>query len=203
MTRGDNEIVIHNLKDILKDSESWPLIKQSMKEMIPSPKRLLILVAIFLATDVSLYFGNKTMLERTTLILSNTNTICLTLLAMVFTGYALFSALMNRNTMETLLKHKIGSISLYKKYNMAFLGLSIYYLSIIIVNFIFLIFLNNLPPDWHLAFLSSKTNLMLSTGILSIYLVIILNAIVEIKCFLYNLYQCFSLHAYSNIIRKD
>jgi hypothetical protein len=201
---GDEERVAkQSVLELLRDIKSDKVICMSMKELKPSPRRMLFLSAIFIIIFILTYTNNSVLITiRVKEIINHITTISLTLLMMTFTGYAIFQALVNGKTLETLLKKRDKDISLFKKFNLMFMGLNISYLSIIIISFLLCIILENIPTNWHIQMFSSDVNNIIATSLLSCYLVFVLNAFVEIKSFLYNLYQCFTLHAYSKYINK-
>jgi hypothetical protein len=111
------------------------------------------------------------------------------------TGYAIFQALVNGDTLITLLKISEKEKSKFQEYNYFFLAFSILYTIIIISNFCIALFLRNVSLDWHIAYFSVKVNNAIYSIVVSAYITIVLNALIEIKSFVYNLYQIFSTNA--------
>ncbi|WP_261134392.1 hypothetical protein, partial [Bacillus sp. Marseille-Q3570] len=116
----------------------------------------------------------------------------------IITGYAIFQALANGNTVLQLIaiNHE-GKLDKFTVYNLYFYGLSIFFLFIIILNFILLFTFKYIPSNWSLKFISKGTNEYISASLITFYLIININFLIEVKCFIYNLFQTFITNASS------
>ncbi|KXG78273.1 hypothetical protein [Thermotalea metallivorans] len=208
MNQSQKHQLKENLKDLLAEETFNAVLKRSIGEIKFSKRRvflLLILLLICSIPAINIGFSDNT-IERIIRIIDRANALIVALLAILFTGYALFQALVSGNTLKQLLLHEEGKASMFKKYNLFFFILAITYLSIIIINFILILIFDNIPSDWQLPYFDTQTNSIIASILVSIYFLIIINSMIEMKCFLYNLYQCFSVNAVAstlNIIGKE
>ena len=199
---SENEKILESLRDLLGDQESLKLIKISTASLKCSKRRCMILLLMSFCLLIPLwYIGSSShTIDSTIKIIQLSNDVIIPIFAMLFTGYALFQALVGGNTLKKMLIEKINNASAFKTYNLYFFSLAIYFLCIIILNFILLIVFENIPPDWAFPYLTQFANSVWATLLLLIYVIVNVNALIEVKSFLYNLYQCFSINAYANVI---
>ncbi|MEC0093430.1 hypothetical protein [Paenibacillus macquariensis] len=199
MTRDDKDTIRQSIHGLLSDTDPDKLILKSLRSIMPSKRRkLFITAALFLSVVIYLFYFSRAYtnaIERTMNLIETVNTISLPVLGLAVTGYAIFQALANGDTLITMLKVNENEKSKFQEYNYFFLAFSILYIFIIIINFLTIVFLRNVSLDWHISFFSLTVNNVIYSLVMSIYFTFILNAFVEIKCFVYNLYQIFSTNA--------
>lgn len=189
--------LLENIKDLIemKKKSSFQIYKLALQYSSISNKRLFILFIFFIITFCMIYFlifPRITALNLIASISSDINTIIIPLFAVIITGYAIFQALVNESTTKILLKVKDKkSKSKYMAFNLYFYGISISYLIIIIINFCLIMITKYLPTDLYLPFLPCWLNEVLSAFIISFYISIVLFLLVELKSFVYNLFQVF------------
>ncbi|MEK5645858.1 hypothetical protein BK138_32245 [Paenibacillus rhizosphaerae] len=200
-----NDNIKESIKNILGDNSFNKLLFNSIAMLKLSRRRKLGLVLLWVLLFV-LYMlvFNKHIdaIKSTKDIVGNAQSIIVSLFSVVITGYAIFQALTNGKTLIAMLKVNREKMSKFQEYNYFFFSISLLYLFIIIINFITSIFLNNIPDKWSLSFLDKKTNDTFYSVLVSLYIVFILNALIEMKSFVYNLYQLFSTHAVASAIQQ-
>ncbi|EPY2307635.1 hypothetical protein ACXATD_003332 [Clostridium sporogenes] len=202
MNQMEKEKITISIADLLKDKKCSQIILEALYTIKPSLKRVMFLtVSIFLLLNplINMAFSKDT-ISKFIKMIDISNTVILVLLGMTFTGFSLFQALATKSTLKQLLINKVKDKSLFKEYNLFFFGINIINLIIIILNFCLTIFMNNIPKNWSLPFFNTKWNNYISLILIILYVILNLFAISEIKSFLYNIYQCFSLNAASNVI---
>ncbi len=150
---------------------------------------------ILLCAYILLFNKNGEAIKDFLNLLHIVNNIAIPTLALAITGYAIFQALVNGDTLITLLKVSDDDLSKFQEYNYFFLAFSVLFLFIIISNFILEIVIGNLDPDWQIFFFQTNINNILYSLGTSIYITFIINALFELKSFIYNLYQIFSTNA--------
>lgn len=185
------------IHDHLKDINSDKLIIQALFSLAPSKRRIILLLILFLFF-MSLYhflFHIEDPINSSIEIFKTVNVVVLPVLALAVTGYAIFQALVSGKTLITLLEVEQGEYSKFKAYNFFFLSFSVLSLFMVILNFILLILFNNISSTWSLDFLDPETNYVLFTILICVYITFLVNLLIEVKCFLYNLYQIFVINA--------
>lgn len=201
---SDNAKVIGGLKDILKDTDSFRLILISLKMLRCSRIRLtiLIIIAVILVIPLGYVgFGEDTVTIAMKIV-DMSNSIIIPVFSVLFMGYALFQALVGGSTLKRMLIEEIEDKSMFKTYNLFFYGITIYNLFIIILNYFLLIVFQSVPKNWSIPFFGQIFNNILASALLLIYVIINIYALFEVKSFLYNIYQCFSMNAYATIVSE-
>lgn len=188
----------------LKKDNSFKLFLKSLSCFSISKKRIIILGCLFIIifnTQKLLLFPKVSAINIISDITVNINTVIIPLFGIIITGYAIFQALANGNTLIRLIQvsHKKES-NKFAIYNIYFYGISIFYLGIIIMNFLLLITFKYLPSDWSLGLFSDSINEYIAAALITVYLVIIFNFLIEMKSFIYNLFQIFITNATSSAI---
>ncbi|WP_209125161.1 hypothetical protein [Alkalihalobacillus sp. BA299] len=123
------------------------------------------------------------------------NEIVIPTFAVIITGYAIFQALVNGETLITLISMDSKERSRFAEYNYYFLGLSLLYLILIIFNLLALLIFKNMSKEWHLQFLSNKLNEGITSFLIAVYVTFVIHSLIELKSFIYNLFQCFNINA--------
>lgn len=199
------EELIKNLKEMqrYKDITFSKLLIRAFYTIKPSKKKLTLLIIIFIGM---LYPGYMIIESDSTInilsqIIEKSNTVIMALFAIVFTGYALFQALVNRNTLKNLFVSKGTKYILFDEYNLYFFELAILYVFLIAFNYIFNIIVLTINPNIIPALYKNILNIFLN-GFISLYVTIIFFSIIEIKSFILNLFQCFNISATSSMIES-
>jgi len=207
-----NDNKTHFLKaidDILKDNTSFKLLLNSLSCLKLSFKRLISLIIIWLiiyCSYISFLVNYINGVESSKEILNSIYVVIIPIFTVIITGYSIFQALTNGRTLMALLKASDKERSKFQEYNYFFFSVSMLYLFIIITNFILSIILSSLPKDWYFPYFTSSVNNQIFSVLITTYIVFVLNALIEMKSFIYNLYQLFSSHAVASAIdqlKKD
>ncbi|SIR47830.1 hypothetical protein SAMN05878494_3942 [Bacillus cereus] len=183
------------------NAKSDQFVKKSLALQIPSKRRFLFLVMVsvtFFAVHYCLLVHSESYIENFTDLLGNINDIIVPTFAVIITGYAIFQALVNGSTLINLMTVSEADKSKFEEYNLYFFGLSLLYLGIIILNLLLMLFFKNVPNDWSLPFLSNQVNEIIASVLMTIYLAILMHSLIELKSFVYNLFQCFTINAVSS-----
>ncbi|WIG36137.1 hypothetical protein [Bacillus toyonensis] len=181
--------------------KSDQFVKKSLALQIPSMRRFLFLVVVSLAFFAIHYFllvHSESYIENFTDLLGNINDIIVPTFAVIITGYAIFQALVNGSTLINLMAVSEAEKSKFEEYNLYFFGLSLLYLGIIILNLLLMLFFKNVPADWSLPFVSHQVNEIIASVLMTLYLGILMHSLMELKSFVYNLFQCFTINAVSS-----
>lgn len=195
----------NSLSSILEEqanNNSNPIFRQSLVQVLSFKghgKLMLICMIGILICAIYIGFSEHT-IAIVKEIVDVSMTITLGLLAIFFTGYTLFQALSTKGTLVTLLTSttslytsiiplKKVQAPIYKVYNLYFLGISYYTTLIILLNFFLKIFLASIPEDFYIKAFSYTMNSALASILLIIYLLINVKLVLEVKSFLYNIYQ--------------
>lgn len=125
--------------------------------------------------------------------------IIISLIAIVFTGYAFFQALINDRLLIALLSVDSKKNANLAKTNEYFAEVMTDQITCLIVDFAVAAFSIIMPNDWCL-FSNNAINEILAFGALLFFFYINIESIWEMRSFVYNVYQLYNLHAYSRIL---
>lgn len=203
---NNKEKLRENTLDLLeyKKLNSKELFIKSIGNFKLSMERSFFLLFLFSLCAVvlkTIIFPSTAAITVITDLTVNTNTVIVPIFAVIITGYAIFQALANENTIITLLtvKHE-GTVSKFAIYNLYFFGIVCCYLILIITNFILLFIFKYFPEEWSSNLFSNTVNEIIAAVCISFYFVVLVNFIIEIKSFVYNLFQVFITSASSSSI---
>ncbi|GGC97824.1 hypothetical protein [Pontibacillus salipaludis] len=205
MQPNDKKKLSQNADQLLQGLIFKEVLKRSITSLKFSKNRLFILIGFFIAFfNLYLFVFTKHIngIEHTLTIVENVTTFSITILAVLITGYAIFQALATGSTLYNLVKTKQGSVSYFMRYNDYFFSVSLLYLSVIVLNFLLFIFLNGIPVNWSLPFYCTNGNNTIYSFLMSLYIILILNSLFELKSFIFNLYSVFSTNAAIAAINK-
>jgi len=129
--------------------------------------------------------------------------IILALFGIVFTGYALFQALIGKEMLIRMLQsitYKGGKeISKLQESNELFAETMMLQFLCISGSFLLLVVLKCVPEDWCLFGNKSQNDFFAGVGIF-IYFYVMFNAVIEIKSFVFNMIELFNFHAGTRVI---
>lgn len=184
-----------------------PISKEEKKKLlyelfIPSYKRRIVILGIIIILIYFIFWkalqeNNFKIFYKITLnLIELSQNIFLVFIAILVTGYALFQAILTKNQILILCKSNLNERSNFTKFNFYFYNLGLFYSSIIVFNFIFLSIFKNEDLAKilfeHNKILSNKFLLLLGV---TIYLLLVLILMLDIKSFFKNLYVNFKLNA--------
>lgn len=181
----------------------WKVIKESVSTIKPSKTRIIILIFITLIIEYPII---QSVLSNNTLdifkeIVNFSNNSVIAIFSVIFTGYALFQALINKNTLKVMFLTKPDknvNRNLFIEYNLYFLVFSVLCVLSIILNFIILIYIPVIK-EFSIMLFGTYENFV-SILIINLYFIINIYIILEVKCFLFNLFRCFNISAISTMI---
>jgi hypothetical protein len=197
------DLLIRNLKEMRSfgNMSFGEVLKQAVPTIKPSKNRvaLIAIIVLLLLHPIELCVNSEKTLIYLKEIVTLSNGIIIAIFAIVFTGYALFQALISRNTLKILFvtnNDKSKKCNMFSAYNLYFFILSILYIFLIISNYIIIFILTVIDPA--LLYINDDLKIFL----LEIYFVVNIFAISEIKSFVFNLFQCFNISAISSMIES-
>lgn len=195
---------------ILKDSTFSSVLSSSMGNIRPSKRRRIFIVLTTVVVFIYLSYAGTTE-DGIINAIDFSNTIILALIAILVTGYAIFQALASPESLITFFSANVGKdkIPLFLEYQRNFFSLSIVYIVIVVFNYIIL-FIEKIsqvnPLKYTLVHLLSCFNIsvnvvdILLDVFLCMYFAILLNSIIELKSFIYGIYQAFNIASVAKII---
>ncbi|PFS47138.1 hypothetical protein [Bacillus cereus] len=190
---------IRRLMDSSKTSDQ--IIRKGLALQIPSRRRFLFLV-VFAVAFFKIYYSyfvtSEKVIDKFIDVLGYVNGVVVPIFAIIITGYAIFQALVNGSTLINLMTVSESEKSKFEEFNLYFLGLSILYLILIILNLILMIFYKNVPSNWSFPWVSKQCNEMVASILMTIYVMVLTHTLIELKSFVYNLFQCFTINAVSS-----
>lgn len=205
MNEDKNEKIIKSLKRLTEKNNNFDLYKEVLKSPIRISRVrcviLFLIMIIMLKKIISIGFANNT-LELFLNIVSYSNNFAIPLFTLIFTGYAIFQALSNTETLTALLSVEENEKSKFEEYNLSFLCTAMLYLSVIGMNFIILIVFSGVSSTWYLSEFSNLTNNVIATILVCIYIILNIHALLEVRSFIFNLYNCFAINAVANGINS-
>ncbi|CAM4399153.1 hypothetical protein BAMA_18455 [Bacillus manliponensis] len=193
-----NRLLVNLGRLVDSDMESRHIIKQSLALQIPSRHRFLFLLlffAVFFAIQYYILIKSGKIIEKFAGLLGNVNDIVVPTFAVIITGYAIFQALVNGPTLISLITISESDKSKFEEYNLYFLGISMLYLFLIILNLLLMFFFNVVPKNWSLPLIPGYINEIIASVLWTVYLTFLINSLIELKSFVYNLFQCFRINA--------
>lgn len=124
-------------------------------------------------------------------------TVLIAFIAIVFTGYAFFQALLNDKLLVTLLSvdENKGNLCGTNEY---FAEVMIFQIACTLLDIVVVLFTTIIPTDWVL-FSSKSINEVISGILIVVLLYCNFESIWEMKSFIFNVFQLFNLHAYARI----
>lgn len=129
---------------------------------------------------------------------STFNSVSLAIIAMIFTAYALFQALLNDDMVWEMSKYN----NLLETSNQSFLGVFFLYLSNIIINTILIIILSTLPTEFGISndyWIDSTICFVF----IWIYEIFTFRILIEIRNFAINIYKVFIAHNKLSLLKKE
>lgn len=195
-----------NLKNISYNHDSFEKVFITMCKRFISKKNKVRICKLFIASIpiliifLSINKSDKTYDHGINLVQTSNNLI-IPLFGVLFTGYTIFQAFTSGQMIISLLSVNTKEMSQFEEFNINFFEVLIVYLSIIVINYIILVTAPILY-DFYIANPEIKLNIKhIFPIIVYIYFFINMYALLEMKSFLFNIYQCFNMYAFINGIK--
>lgn len=200
------EINIEVLLKLLKQQSSKKLISNSLEIFKPTKKNIkrqlgLYAVAVFVSVFVGLSYNTKTIMVDT---VQTVLDIILALFGIIFTGYALFQALINDELLIRLINNVSKDAhgedrSKLQETNEEFVHCMMLNILIILLSFLLKVVINSIPDDF-LMFEKLIYNNICATMLISIYAYIVISVMWEVKSFIFNLFNLFNAYAGTRVL---
>ena len=174
--------------------DSLWILKPNSKNYIR--KLVFLIIELFIARKM---VTQANTMELTKEVFESLIAILIALIAIVFTGYAFFQALLNDTLLKRLSSVKNGNLSDTNKY---FAEVMIFQMTCTVVNLLVIIFTIILPNDW-CAFNDVFANELVSGILIFLLLYCNIESIWEMKSFIFNVFQLFNLHAYLRLEKSN
>ena len=196
------EKVMSNAEKLTEKSNSNKVFLQSLKILKPDKSNFLhklifgiieVILAIIMVKRVDT-------ISLTEDVLQVVITVMLAFLAVVFTGYAFFQALINDKLLVSMIVAGDDKNNKLSEANNYFAEVMIFQIGCMLLDLLVIVFMIVLPEDWTLLSNNMLNEALAAIGI-SLLLYCNVESIWEMKSFIFNVFQLFNLHAYSRIAK--
>jgi len=211
MINNDINKIKKNANDILDEIDKHNFLYVFIKSMHHSLKinnviiSILITILALILSLIKIGYSEDTITEFLPII-EVSNSIALVMFGAIIMGYTIFQALAQGPTLKEFLLNDDSNKSQFHSYNLSFFNTTVLYLFIIIINYILIVIFKSIPKNWYLIYLDNNINNFIATTLISIYFLVNIYSLLEVKSFIFNLYKCFSINAVANtidIVKKD
>lgn len=186
-------------EELKKKSSSSKELFKSLKILVPN-KDNIIRKIVFLTIEIVFCVVVAKQINTIALakdIFQVILSVVIALVAIVFTGYAIFQALINDKLLIALLSVENKDGNLYGT-NAYFVRVMIFQIACLIMDVFIIILLIALPEEWVL-FTNNTTNEICAMILLLFAVYCNIEGIWEMKSFIFNVFQMFNLHAYARM----
>lgn len=190
-----------NVQRLLEKKSSKIMLLQAFSLIKPEKKEYISAIIIGMLCGIpALIIGISTdTIPILTKVFEMITGVMLTLLGVVFTGYAFFQALVSQELLVWLINEGDENRSKLEENNEYFIKLMMLQgISVFIGLFLGIIFIA-IPSDWSL-FGSVMVNNSIACVLVWIYLVFNFLVLWELKSFIFNVFQLFNAHAVAKIL---
>lgn len=197
------EINIEMLDKMFQSITSGQLVKNALKMYLPTKMyRKRIIGEIIICFVPTFLMGTSLDTQKIFLdgidIVNNT---IVSIFGVVFTGYALFQAFINNELLIRMVNEGgKDSKSKFQKTNETFAELMILCVISIVINVFLKLTINSMPEKF-MVFSTKFYNDIMAIILLEFYFVFNANIFMELKSFIFNIFQLFNLHAGTKIIQ--
>lgn len=193
------------IEKMFRHTSSSEIAFKALKILLPKKKEIKKFIGILIICTIPAYLIGFS--PKTVQLFMNSvqviNEVVLSLFGVTFTGYALFQALVSKEMLKRMLSNTTGSESDEKsrlqESNEIFVETMMLQLICILINLFILIVGACIPENFGLLNKTIWNNIMAGVG-LEIYFYISTMTIVEMKSFVYNIFQIFNLYAGSKAV---
>lgn len=196
------EKVMSNAEKLTEKSNSNKVFLQSLKILKPNKSNFLhkLIFGIIEVTVVFIMAKRTDTIGLTENVLQVVITVMLAFLAVVFTGYAFFQALINDKLLVSMIATGDNKNNKLSEANIYFAEVMIFQIGCMLLDLLVIVFMIVLPEDWTLLSNNMLNEAFATIGI-SFLLYCNVESIWEMKSFIFNVFQLFNLHAYSRIAK--
>lgn len=201
MIKINIEKALENAEKLKRRTSSCKMFMDSLVLLKPTRdnwirKLISLVLEIFAAFVISNQVNTIAMTKEITSILM---TILVALIAIVFTGYAFFQALINDELLIALLSvedEKKGNLLNTNKY---FAEVMEFQLFCLLLDLVVVVMTIIVPKEWVLLS-NNNVNEMISTVLISFVFYCNVEGAFEMRSFIFNVFQLFNLHAYARLL---
>ena len=196
------EKVMSNAEKLTEKSNSNKVFLQSLKILKPNKSNFLhkLIFGIIEVTVAFIMAKRTDTIGLTENVLQVVITVMLAFLAVVFTGYAFFQALINDKLLVSMIATGDNKNNKLSEANIYFAEVMIFQIGCMLLELLVIVFMIVLPEDWTLLSNNMLNEAFATIGI-SFLLYCNVESIWEMKSFIFNVFQLFNLHAYSRIAK--
>ena len=196
------EKVMSNAEKLTEKSNSNKVFLQSLKILKPNKSNFLhkLIFGIIEITVAFIMAKRTDTIGLTENVLQVVITGMLAFLAVVFTGYAFFQALINDKLLVSMIATGDNKNNKLSEANIYFAEVMIFQIGCMLLDLLVIVFMIVLPEDWTLLSNNMLNEAFATIGI-SFLLYCNVESIWEMKSFIFNVFQLFNLHAYSRIAK--
>lgn len=196
------EKVMSNAEKLTEKSNSNKVFLQSLKILKPNKSNFLhkLIFGIIEVTVAFIMAKRTDTIGLTENVLQVVITVMLAFLAVVFTGYAFFQALINDKLLVSMIATGDNKNNKLSEANIYFAEVMIFQIGCMLLDLLVIVFMIVLPEDWTLLSNNMLNEALAAIGI-SLLLYCNVESIWEMKSFIFNVFQLFNLHAYSRIAK--
>ena len=196
------EKVMSNAEKLTEKSNSNKVFLQSLKILKPKKSNFLhkLIFGIIEVTVAFIMAKRTDTIGLTENVLQVVITVMLAFLAVVFTGYAFFQALINDKLLVSMIATGDNKNNKLSEANIYFAEVMIFQIGCMLLDLLVIVFMIVLPEDWTLLSNNMLNEAFATIGI-SFLLYCNVESIWEMKSFIFNVFQLFNLHAYSRIAK--
>lgn len=200
------EINIDIITRLLETQSSKKIIKSALNVFNVSKKKYKKQGCIYFISLVTAIFVGISCDTKTVMVdsIQTSLDLMLGLFGIVFTGYAFFQALINKELLIRMLANLSenddeGSKSKLQETNESFIECMMLNLLSIIVSLLLKIIVSSISDDF-LLFEDITVDNMIASILISFYFYFIITIIWEVKSFIFNVFQLFNLHAGTRVL---
>ena len=196
------EKVMSNAEKLTEKSNSNKVFLQSLKILKPNKSNFLhkLIFGIIEVTVAFIMAKRTDTIGLTENVLQVVITVMLAFLAVVFTGYAFFQALINDKLLVSMIATGDNKNNKLSEANIYFAEVMIFQIGCMLLDLLVIVFMIVLPEDWTLLSNNMLNEAFATIGI-SFLLYCNVESIWEMKSFIFNVFQLFNLHSYSRIAK--
>lgn len=196
------EKLMSNAVKLTEKSNSNKVFLQSLKILKPNKSNFLhkLIFGIIEVTVAFIMAKRTDTIGLTENVLQVVITVMLAFLAVVFTGYAFFQALINDKLLVSMIATGDNKNNKLSEANIYFAEVMIFQIGCMLLDLLVIVFMIVLPEDWTLLSNNMLNEAFATIGI-SFLLYCNVESIWEMKSFIFNVFQLFNLHAYSRIAK--
>lgn len=201
----EQKIRIDMVEKLLQHTSSDELVKKTRKILIPEKKENKKYIGTIIACSIlsTCIATSKDTVDIFVDTVQCVNDIILALFGIVFTGYALFQALIGKEMLRRMINSTVGNAdeekSKLQEANELFAEVMTLDFMCVIVNIVLIIIGKCIPSDTALFPQKWLNNLLSGFGI-GLYFYMITLTLLEVKSFIYNMFQWFNFHAGTRLI---